>query len=112
MSAFEKIYLVQGKRTPFGKFGGSLKEITPVDLAVSCAKGLISEISLDAKKIDQQLENMKKELERLKQATKDDAAKVIEKMNKEFERKLAEERKKLEEEIVLCTMLPTSGVIF
>ena len=44
MSAPEKIYLVQGKRTPFGKFGGSLKDITPVDLAVLASKSLISEI--------------------------------------------------------------------
>jgi acetyl-CoA acyltransferase 2 len=53
MSAQEKIYLVQGKRTPFGKFGGSLKDITPVDLAVHASKALISEIKLDASKIDQ-----------------------------------------------------------
>ena len=48
----QKIYLVQGKRTPFGKFGGSLKDITPVDLSVIAAKGLISEIKLDPSKID------------------------------------------------------------
>lgn len=53
MSASEKIYLVQGKRTPFGKFGGSLKDIVPVDLALHAAKALISEIKLDATKIDQ-----------------------------------------------------------
>ena len=53
MSVQEKIYLVQGKRTPFGKFGGSLKDITPVDLAVHAAKSLISEIKLDVSKIDQ-----------------------------------------------------------
>ena len=53
MSGQEKIYLVQGKRTPFGKFGGSLKDVTPVDLAVHAAKALISEIKLDAGKIDQ-----------------------------------------------------------
>lgn len=53
MSGQEKIYLVQGKRTPFGKFGGSLKDITPVDLAVHASKALISEMKLDAGKIDQ-----------------------------------------------------------
>ena len=46
-----KIYLVSGKRTPFGKFGGSLKDISPVDLAVTAAKGAIEDISLDPKKI-------------------------------------------------------------
>lgn len=50
--AQEKIYLVAGKRTPFGKFGGSLKDIKPVDLAVLCSKSLISEIKLDPSKID------------------------------------------------------------
>ena len=49
----ERVFLVQGKRTPFGKFGGSLKDITPVDLAVLASKALISEIKLDAHKIDQ-----------------------------------------------------------
>lgn len=53
MSGQEKIYLVQGKRTPFGKFGGSLKDITPVDLAVHASKALISEIKLDPSKIDE-----------------------------------------------------------
>ncbi len=53
--ATERIYLVQGKRTPFGKFGGSLKDITPVDLAVHASKALISEIKLDPSKIDQVL---------------------------------------------------------
>lgn len=50
---YERVYLVQGKRTPFGKFGGSLKDITPVDLAVHASKGLIFEMKLDPFKIDQ-----------------------------------------------------------
>jgi len=53
MSQAEKIFLVQGKRTPFGKFGGALKDVTPVDLAVHASKALISELKLDAAKIDQ-----------------------------------------------------------
>jgi acetyl-CoA C-acetyltransferase/acetyl-CoA acyltransferase 2 len=52
-SGHEKIYLVQGKRTPFGKFGGSLKDVTPVDLAAHASKALISEIKLNPEKIDQ-----------------------------------------------------------
>lgn len=55
MSVREKIYLVHGKRTPFGKFGGSLKDIKPVDLAVHAAKTLISDLNLDPQKIDQVL---------------------------------------------------------
>jgi acetyl-CoA C-acetyltransferase/acetyl-CoA acyltransferase 2 len=49
----KRVFIVHGKRTPFGKFGGSLKDITPVDLAVHASKALISEINLDPKKIDQ-----------------------------------------------------------
>lgn len=51
----ERVFLVHGKRTPFGKFGGSLKDIVPVDLAVLASKALISEIKLDPAKIDQVL---------------------------------------------------------
>jgi acetyl-CoA acyltransferase 2 len=52
-SSKPRVFLVQGKRTPFGKFGGSLKDITPVDLAVIAAKALISEINLSPSKIEQ-----------------------------------------------------------
>lgn len=48
-----KVYLVAGKRTPFGKFGGSLQDITPVDLAVYASKALLSETSISPDKIDQ-----------------------------------------------------------
>lgn len=37
----EKIYIVSGKRTPFGKFGGSLMKISPVDLAVYASRPLV-----------------------------------------------------------------------
>ncbi len=49
----EKIYLVAGKRTPFGKFGGSLMNISPVDLSVHSSKALLDSLSLSADKIDQ-----------------------------------------------------------
>ncbi|MDC1174166.1 thiolase family protein [Bacteriovoracaceae bacterium] len=48
-----KIYLVEGKRTPFGKFGGSLKDISPVDLAVHATKALLDQTKVSADKIDQ-----------------------------------------------------------
>lgn len=48
-----KIYLVHGKRTPFGKFGGSLAQLTPVDLAVIATEALFQELKLDPKSIDQ-----------------------------------------------------------
>jgi len=48
----EKIYIVYGKRTPFGKFGGSLKDITPVDLSVISGRAVLEESKCPAEKID------------------------------------------------------------
>ena len=48
----KKTFLVAGKRTPFGKFGGSLKDISPVDLAVHCSKALLEETSLNPDQFD------------------------------------------------------------
>jgi acetyl-CoA acyltransferase 2 len=48
-----KVFIVQGKRTPFGKFGGSLGGITPVDLAVYAAKALFEETRINPETIDQ-----------------------------------------------------------
>jgi acetyl-CoA acyltransferase 2 len=48
-----KVFLVGGKRTPFGKFGGSLKEITPVDLAVYAGKACLDSIQVKPEQIDQ-----------------------------------------------------------
>jgi acetyl-CoA acetyltransferase len=44
--------LVNGKRTPFGKFDGSLKDINPVDLTVLSTKAALAENKLDPKLID------------------------------------------------------------
>ena len=46
------VYLVMGKRTPFGKFGGSLKNINPVDLAVHASKTLLSSVGLPVDQVD------------------------------------------------------------
>jgi acetyl-CoA C-acetyltransferase/acetyl-CoA acyltransferase 2 len=48
----KKIYLVAGKRTVFGKFGGSLKGITPVDLSVMCSQDLFKSSGIDVRSID------------------------------------------------------------
>lgn len=48
----QKIYLVSGKRTPFGKFGGSLGAITPVDLGVYASKALLEETGIKPEQID------------------------------------------------------------
>lgn len=53
MSNTGKIYLVSGKRTPFGSFGGSLTKIKPVDLAVNATMALIEEMGLSPDRIDQ-----------------------------------------------------------
>ncbi len=47
-----KVFLVEGKRTPFGKFGGSLKDISPVDLAVHATKATLEAVNLGADKVD------------------------------------------------------------
>ncbi len=36
--ALRRVFLVAGKRTPFGKFDGSLKDVTPVELTVHAAQ--------------------------------------------------------------------------
>lgn len=48
-----KVFIVQGKRTPFGKFGGSLGSITPVELAVIATKALLEETKISPESLDQ-----------------------------------------------------------
>ena len=50
--AGSNIYIVGGKRTPFGKFGGSLVKHTPVDLAVSASKSALNEANIKPEQID------------------------------------------------------------
>ncbi len=52
MLSSRNIYLVEGKRTPFGKFGGSLKDISPVDLAVHASKAALDAANVGPEKID------------------------------------------------------------
>jgi acetyl-CoA C-acetyltransferase/acetyl-CoA acyltransferase 2 len=47
-----RVFLVSGKRTPFGKFGGSAKDITPVDLTVHCSKAALEEAKIPASDVD------------------------------------------------------------
>lgn len=49
----KRVFLISGKRTPFGKFGGSLRDITPVDLAKNCSEALLKAANLTIDKIDQ-----------------------------------------------------------
>lgn len=50
---FRKVFIIQGKRTPFGKFGGSLSSLNPVDLAVIAATALLSQTQIDPETLDQ-----------------------------------------------------------
>ena len=52
LNSGKKVYLVNGKRTPFGKFGGSLKKIAPVDLAVKSSKSLIDSLEIKPEQVD------------------------------------------------------------
>lgn len=55
ISSAKKIYLVNGRRTPFGKFGGGLIDTPPTELATIAAKALLSDIKIDPVAIDQVL---------------------------------------------------------
>ncbi len=49
----EKTYIVAIKRTPFGKFGGSLTKLSPVDLAEIASKAALESVNLSPTKINQ-----------------------------------------------------------
>lgn len=48
-----KVYLVDGRRTPFGKFGGSFKNTSALDLCVSPCQKLLDSTKIEPKFIDQ-----------------------------------------------------------
>lgn len=48
----ENIVIVAGKRTPFGAFGGSLKDVTATDLGVVAAKATLEQVGLPAENVD------------------------------------------------------------
>lgn len=50
---FEDIYIIGGKRTPFGKMKGSLSTISPTDLAILTSKAVLAESKVDPATIDQ-----------------------------------------------------------
>ncbi|MDH5580797.1 MAG: thiolase family protein [Bdellovibrionales bacterium] len=53
--ALGKVFLLGGKRTPFGAFGGSLKDIKPVDLAVFSSKMALESAGVSPQDIDHTL---------------------------------------------------------
>lgn len=48
-----KVYIVDAKRTPIGKFLGSLSSISPVDLTVPLVKSILKNNNLSEEKVDQ-----------------------------------------------------------
>jgi acetyl-CoA acyltransferase 2 len=52
-SASPGVVFLSAVRTPFGTFGGKLKDISPIDLAVHSSKNAIERAGLDADAIDQ-----------------------------------------------------------
>lgn len=48
----EKIVFISGKRTPFGAFGGSLKDVSATDLAVVAAKATLEQAGVSPAKVD------------------------------------------------------------
>jgi acetyl-CoA acyltransferase 2 len=48
-----KVFIVQGRRTPFGKFGGSLREINPANLALMATNALLEETMISPDELDQ-----------------------------------------------------------
>jgi acetyl-CoA C-acetyltransferase len=52
-SLFEDIYLLEGKRTPFGKYTGSLSTVSPTDLGILASRAAIDASGVPASDIDQ-----------------------------------------------------------
>src|SRR5262245_8282095 len=52
MDLRDEIVILSGARTPFGKFGGALKDLTATDLGVHAARAAIERAGITADKID------------------------------------------------------------
>jgi len=50
---FEDVYLIEGKRTPFGKYTGSLSTVSPTDLGILASRAAIEASGVSASDIDQ-----------------------------------------------------------
>src|SRR5579885_2760838 len=46
------LLILSGKRTPFGANGGSLKDLSPTDLALTAAKAALEQAKVEPKAID------------------------------------------------------------
>jgi acetyl-CoA acyltransferase 2 len=52
-AAKQAIFIVGAKRTPFGAFGGKLKQISATDLAVHSSKAALAHAGLSADKVEE-----------------------------------------------------------
>ena len=50
---FDEIYLVNGARTPFGKFCGTLANVSPTDLGIFACRGALEKSNISPTEIDQ-----------------------------------------------------------
>ncbi len=50
---FDDIYLVNGVRTPFGKYCGTLAQVSPTDLGIIASRAAMEKSGVSAKEIDQ-----------------------------------------------------------
>lgn len=50
--SLQEIVIVGGARTPFGKFGGSLRDVTATELGVAAAKGALEASGVPAERVD------------------------------------------------------------
>ncbi|SFE05102.1 acetyl-CoA C-acetyltransferase [Lentibacillus persicus] len=49
----ENVYLVEGARTAFGRFGGSFKNTTDIDLGVHAAQGALEKSGISAEEVEE-----------------------------------------------------------
>jgi acetyl-CoA acyltransferase 2 len=52
VSKNEEIYFLSGKRTPFGTYGGSLKDLSATDLAVESAKAALAQAGVSPEQVE------------------------------------------------------------
>ncbi|MEI6816703.1 MAG: thiolase family protein [Bacteroidota bacterium] len=51
--SFDDIYLVNGSRTPFGKYCGTLSQVSPTDLGIYASRAALEKANVKANEIDQ-----------------------------------------------------------
>jgi acetyl-CoA C-acetyltransferase len=48
---FDDVYLLDGRRTPFGKFCGALSTVSPTDLGIHAARAAIAAAGVEAAEV-------------------------------------------------------------